>query len=231
MKFSRNFNVAVLGAIVLLLISASSWADTRHLPEDLQKKLDALPDNVTRIEVLESEVKKAPDEPALHFALGNLYLDEGKSQPAAGEFEKTTQLDPGFLGGWVNLGNAQDDLGQLDEAQVSYREALKLEPTDEKALCNLGGAYFKKRQIDRALKTFQTALDHHPDSQLAHYNMAILFADSEIYREAQREWEKVVQTDPESDLGQRSAANIKIIEDLMKADMPNLPKGSAESTQ
>jgi hypothetical protein len=54
--------------------------------------------------------------------------------------------------------------------------------------------------------------------------MAILFADSEIYREAKREWEKAVALDPNSDLGKRSAENIKIIDDLMNSDTPELPK-------
>ncbi len=231
MKLGRKLGWVLFAWFALLLVAVPVSADTGSLPADLQEKLDSLPDNATRIELLQKKLESSPDDPALHFALGNLYLDEGKSEPAAKEFATTTQLDPGFLGGWVNLGNAQDDLGQLDKAMNSYHQALQISPNDEKALCNLGGVYFKKREVAKALKAFQTAIEHHPDSQLAHYNLAILFADSEVYREARREWEKVVAVDPKSDLGERSAANIKIIEDLMKSEMPDLPKEGGSSGQ
>jgi hypothetical protein len=65
-------------------------------------------------------------------------------------------------------------------------------------------------------------LEHDPASALAPYNLAIMFAESKMYREALREWELAVKHEPESDIGQRSRENIKIVQDLMNAPDPDL---------
>ena len=224
MKLNRILYGVFILVLAALPLTVSAKGVEHELSKEMQKKVDSLPDNVTRIDYLKEQAQAHPKDPGIHFSLGNLYLDEGKSDEAIEEYKKATALDDSFLGAWVNLGNAYDDLDQLDNAQQTYVKALKLDPTDEKTLCNLGGVYFKKRQINSALDCFEKSLKNHPKSQLTRYNMAILFADSEIYREAKREWEKAVAIDPNSDLGKRSADNIKIIDDLMNSGTPKLPK-------
>ncbi len=224
MKLNRLLYGFFILALAAIPASASTKGVEHELSKEMQKKVDSLPDNLTRIDYLKEQAQAHPKDPGIHFSLGNLLLDESKSDEAIEEYKKATALDDSFLGAWVNLGNAYDDLDKLDLAQQTYLKALNLDPTDEKTLCNLGGVYFKKRQINSALECFKKSLKSHPDSQLTRYNLAILFADSEIYREAKREWEKAVALDPQSDLGKRSAENIKIIDDLMKSGTPDLPK-------
>ncbi len=224
MKLNRVLYGLLIVAIALIPAGVAAKGVEHELSKEMQKKVDSLPDNVTRIDYLKEQAQAHPKDPAIAFSLGNLLLDEGKTDAAVEQYKKATELDDAFLGAWVNLGNAYDDLDQLDNAQQTYQKALKLDPTDEKTLCNLGGVYFKKRQVNSALDCFEKSLKNHPNSQLTRYNMAILFADSEIYREAKREWEKAVALDPNSDLGKRSAENIKVIDDLMNSETPELPK-------
>jgi hypothetical protein len=47
-----------------------------------------------------------------------------------------------------------------------------------------------------------------------------MFAEEKIYREAIREWEAAVAADPEGDIGARSRENIKIVNDLLNAPVP-----------
>lgn len=159
---------------------------------------------------------------------------------ARARFEAAAALDSNFLEVQVNLGAVYDDLqdrlpamgGQRElkleyqqRVEQAYLRALAIDPRDEKALCNLGAFYLKKRRHPEALAQFEAALAANPRSALAHYNLAIMFAESKIYREAVREWEAAAAADPHGDIGERSRANIKIIEQMMAAPAA-LPPGA-----
>lgn len=229
--FLGALSAAWAPVLLLAALAAAAPPPGAQLPAELQRQLDSLPDATTRIDLLRSELAKEPDDHALLFALGNQLFDQGKLDEALTHLKKVTELKPEFIGGFINLGSVYDELGQLDQALQSYEKALALDPKDEKTLCNVGGVYFKKRQIEKALQSFQQALANNPKSQLAHYNIAILFADAGIFREAEAEWKKAVDIDPNSDLGQRSADNIKIIRDMMSAEVPQLPAGESAPAQ
>jgi tetratricopeptide (TPR) repeat protein len=179
-----------------------------------------------------------------HYALGNQYYDAANDSSAAGASAgaaalldsarlhlEQAALDTTFVEAQVNLGSIWDDMAdlggdqaerqaRLDKAQSAYRRALALRPTDEKARCNLGALYVKKRQHADAMAQFRQALVDHPHSALAHYNLAILFAETKIYREAMAEWSAAAKADPKGDIGRRSLANVKIVEQMMSAQAP-----------
>ena len=214
----------LLLALVVVVPTGATFAQdgSTELPADKQQQLDALPDDLTRIETLQGWIRSSPNDPRLYFHLGNSNFDAGKLADAANAYEKAIELDPQMLGAHVNLGSVYDEMGRLDDAITAYRAALEIEPNEDRTLCNMGNVYFKKRQYERAMEQFQMALEANPQSQLAHYNMAILFADSGIYDEAIREWEKVVAIDPASDLGVRSAQNVETIKAYLSSETPDL---------
>ncbi|MHB8080156.1 MAG: tetratricopeptide repeat protein [Candidatus Krumholzibacteriia bacterium] len=179
-----------------------------------------------------------------HYALGNEFYAAATDSSTAGatagaaalldsarvHFEQAA-LDTTFVEAQVNLGSVWDDMAdlggpqaerqtRLDNAEAAYRRALALRPTDEKALCNLGALYVKKRQYPEAVAQFRKALAAHPRSALAHYNLAILFAETKIYREAKVEWAAAAKDDPKGDIGRRSLANVRIVEQMMSAQAP-----------
>ncbi len=186
-----------------------------------------------------------------HYALGNLFYDAAGDSSDAGatggaaalldsarwHFERAA-LDTTFVEAQVNLGSVWDDMAELGGAQAerqtrlerseaAYRRALAMRPTDEKARCNLGALYVKKRQYPEAIAQFRQALADHPRSALAHYNMAILFAETKIYREAKAEWAAAAKADPKGDIGRRSLANVKIVEQMMSAQEPGAQQKAA----
>jgi tetratricopeptide (TPR) repeat protein len=151
-------------------------------------------------------------------------------------FEQAIAHDSTFVEAYVNLGSLLDDRAErlesrdqeasrqraelFQQAKAAYEQALEVSPSDEKAGCNLGALHLKLQEYPEAYKSFQNVLDAHPQSALAHYNMAIMFAEEQIYREAVAEWEAAAAADPEGDIGERSRANIEIVQDLLKADIP-----------
>jgi tetratricopeptide (TPR) repeat protein len=182
-----------------------------------------------------------------HYALGNQFYDAANDSSAAGatggaaalldsarwHFEQAA-LDTTFVEAQVNLGSVWDDMAdlggaqaerqaRLEKAEAAYRRALALRPADEKARCNLGALYVKKRQYPEAITQFRQALVDHPHSALAHYNLAILFAETKIYREARAEWAAAAKADPQGDIGRRSLANVRIVEQMMSAPAPGAP--------
>ncbi len=146
-------------------------------------------------------------------------------------FEAAVAADSTFLQAWVNLGgiwdNRADMMAPMPERQARtakavsmYEKALTIDPRDAKARCNLGALYMRDRKTEEAKKEFTTVLEQDPQSALAHYHLAVLFAEARIYREAETEWKLAVKYDPDGDIGERSKANLKILEDLQKAPTP-----------
>ena len=216
----------ILTLVFLLAFAAVGSAEDVVLEASVQKHLDSLPDDATRLSYLEGVAKDRPEDWAVQFHLGNFAYDSGKLDVAAGAYEKCLASNPTLVGALVNLGSVYDELGQLDEALTTYKKALELDPSEDKTYCNIGGVYFTKRQFGLAMENFQKALEINPKSQLAHYNIAILFADSGIYDEAIVEWQAAVDLDPNSDLGKRSYDNIGIIQEMKNASVPDLNEKS-----
>lgn len=65
------------------------------------------------------------------FALGDLYLLEGKSKEAAGAFERSLELNPEDPTALFLLGKCYEDLGAKGKAIKAYRRALNISPNDE----------------------------------------------------------------------------------------------------
>lgn len=184
---------------------------------------------------------------ALWYELGNLaYQDAaapdapppgpnsatGRNAPldsALAYFQRASALDTLFVEPLVNAGLVWDDVAEgrdaiarnaVTAARECYKHAIRLRPDDEKARCNLGSLNFRRHQYAEAIEQFNAVLARNPRSALAHYNLAIMFAESKMYREAIREWEAAAKNDRDGDIGERSRQNIKVIEDLMKSEVP-----------
>ncbi len=144
-------------------------------------------------------------------------------------FQRASALDTLFVEPLVNAGLIWDDVAEgrdaiarnaVTSARECYKHAIRLRPDDEKARCNLGSLNFRRHQYAEAIEQFNAVLALNPRSSLAHYNLAIMFAESKMYREAIREWEAAAKYDRDGDIGSRSRENIKVIQDLMKAEVP-----------
>jgi tetratricopeptide (TPR) repeat protein len=190
----------------------------------------------------------APYNSYANFMLGNFFYNAASDSASYGGwgndsaqalldtaevyFNQAVAQDSTFIEPMVNLGSIWDDRAEvirnrqeydkcIAEASKYYNLALAVDPADEKARCNLGSLYLRQRRTAEAMAEFNKTLEYNPQSALAHYNIAIMFAEAKIYREALVEWELASKYDPDGDIGDRSRANIKIVQDLMNA--PELP--------
>jgi Flp pilus assembly protein TadD len=99
-----------------------------------------------------------PDNPKLHFALGNILLHEQNGlELAASEYRTATRLQPDYADAHVNLGFALMKKGDLDGAIAEYRTAIRLQPGHAVAHANLGLALEKQGDRQAALEQLHTA--------------------------------------------------------------------------
>jgi tetratricopeptide (TPR) repeat protein len=82
------------------------------------------------LEVLLAELASSPDEAALHYALGDAYLQQGRAREAETALRRATTLDPGDWSAPFALGVALHHQGRTDEALASWRRALALDPAN-----------------------------------------------------------------------------------------------------
>ena len=74
----------------------------------------------SREEMIKEVLAVDPDDPMVHFTLGNLYLEEERYEEAAEAFRRAVELDAEYSAAWLGLGSAL--VGCEDEEQA--REVL-----------------------------------------------------------------------------------------------------------
>jgi CRISPR-associated protein Csy1 len=103
-------------------------------------------------------VAAAPDNPALHYALG-IMLDDAKALDGAVQaYSAAVRLKPDFVQAWNNLGSALFDLGRRTEAIQCLNNATTLETGAPAYHANLGRMLLASGQPEAAAMQFGTAL-------------------------------------------------------------------------
>ncbi|NOZ60815.1 MAG: tetratricopeptide repeat protein [Calditrichaeota bacterium] len=93
-----------------------------------------------------------PNNPVIHFNIGNALYQKKKYEDAQKDFEKSLSVDDVMTQAKVyyNMGNVFYRLGKLPESILAYTQALKLNPEDEDAKYNL--EFVRKKLKEQAKK-------------------------------------------------------------------------------
>src|SRR5207244_9381040 len=90
----------------------------------------SLPQEALEIEVLRVELAAKPDDAALHLALGEALLREGRLSDAEASLRQAADLDPTDWSSRFGLGTALYQQGRIAQALASWRAALELDPAN-----------------------------------------------------------------------------------------------------
>ena len=101
--------------------------------------------NLTRIDpakaLIESAVKKNPNDAHAWFNLGLLYKNSDNPQGSVDAFRHVTEIDPNDADSWYFLGAANAQLKQYPQAIDAFQHALRLNPLHASAEFGLARAY------------------------------------------------------------------------------------------
>ena len=131
------------------------------------------------------------------------YLLAGQTALKMNEFERArdyaaaaARLDPRLPGLDTLQGTVLSYLGDTDGAAAALRKAVEANPKDFEAQLALGAVLHTTRDLEGARAHLGLALELKPDSTVARYEWARLERTEGKLEAAARDFEKVVQADP-----------------------------------
>lgn len=196
-----------LAAACLMAASAALAADA---DSDLQI---AAPDSVA---LLEKAVARDSSKFDNLYRLGVMYLDRERMSEAARVLMKANQLHPKDVKVMVNIGIASDALGHSDLAQEWYGKALAASPDDSVAMCRMASSKYAQGKYDEAMAQLRDLIAKKPGSYCAYFTLGVAFADAGLYRDAIRQWRKVVELSPQSPEALSAKESIDVLEKFLQ---------------
>jgi serine/threonine-protein kinase len=100
--------------------------------------------------------------PEVHFTLGSIYTDTGRTAEAAAELERALQLAPNSDEVLRRLGTAYLKAGRQDDAIAAYTKATVVNPYLWSNFKSLGSAYFAVGKNNEALAAFHHITELEP---------------------------------------------------------------------
>jgi tetratricopeptide (TPR) repeat protein len=122
----------------------------------------------------------------------------------AAELMQLVEADPTNKDALLELSTMNFVSDRFADAITWYKKLAELDPTNTDVLIDISTANLYLNDVDEAKVWAEKALAVDPNNLRAHYNMGYVYASSEPQdlAAAVKEWDIVVQLDPESDEGQ-----------------------------
>ena len=112
-------------------------------------------------------VELSPDDPVLHFNLGNVLYTQTRLEEAAYYFRRAVESDPTYVEAWNNLGIVLAEGRRLSEATTCLQRALRVMPTYADAHYNLADTLYESGETLEACRHWRAYLQLDPASPWA----------------------------------------------------------------
>ncbi len=220
--FSQCGVVAVPSTLILdsegiIRVTLNGYSQqTRMVLEDsIKALLGLLPAKASLI----AEAGYIPQEKSrLQFNLGMRMLRLGKYEQARDQFQRTCEIDSGFVPPRLSLGEIQEKLGDIPAAQEAYQRALELDPNCAQALWRLGVIAHRKGETKAAYEFLTQALEKDEDLYLARLERAEVDLEQGELEKAQSEIEEAAKSNP-------NAPQLAMVRALLAQKRGDLPAG------
>jgi len=140
----------------------------------------------------------SPNAAHLHNELGSVYAQLGEYDKARAQFQRSLELDPGYVDTYLRLGQLELDTEHWDAAYEAYRKAASLKPKDPRAYSGMAFALAKMKRLDEAIAMNKKVLDLRPNDLSALQNLALLYNELGDYEQALRYAQMALKVAPES---------------------------------
>ena len=136
-------------------------------------------------------------------SLGYIYEQLNNYEAAAQVYEDTLKVEPHNLYALNHLGLAYKQLSRLDDAERVLRKAVEIDPKSarpaSKNLRNyLALIYLEKGDIGEAIAEFRESIRLFPKDIWPRQNLASLYETHGRYYEAQLQYHKILEIDPQN---------------------------------
>jgi protein O-GlcNAc transferase len=123
-----------------------------------------------QLQHLQQAIQRDPRNPALHYELGNLHL-QNRPELALESFKTALKLAPGHPQILLQLGNAYSAMTRYEEAAAQFSASLKSDPNQAAVHYNLGNAQRELGRPQQAASSYQAALRLDPSDADCHNNL------------------------------------------------------------
>lgn len=198
--------------VILLVAAASGGAGEIPLAEQLAG-LGPIP----RLAYLRHLLEGGARDAELLFQAAVAFHELEQPDSALFYYQETIVADPGNFKAHVNMGVLLDDLGRDGAAIKAFVTALGINPDDVLALSHLAFLFHGRNDHRSAWRNLSRALEIDPAHPQSRFYLAIFFWEARMYREAIREWEAVIEAEPEGFLAARARENIVRLQKAINA--------------
>ncbi|PID73330.1 MAG: hypothetical protein CSB33_04150, partial [Desulfobacterales bacterium] len=152
---------------------------------------------------LEKILERQPRDARALMGLGDIRLEQGRSEEALELFEKAALAPPppgpdaNTALPWLRMAQAYRRMKRLDEACKAYEDALSRRPDWPVALNNLGNLLLEQGRGDEAISRYDQAVAADPDYFFGHFNRANALQGAGRLDEALAAYDRAIALDPE----------------------------------
>lgn len=148
------------------------------------------------IAAYEAILAKTPDIPLVHHNLGMLYSKKGDPAKAQAALQKSVDLDPRFVDGYVSLATVLASNGKRDEAIVAVKKGAAENPQSGRLQYALGVLAENAGDVPLAKEAFLKAEKLDPQNFETQYHLATVALNQNDKAEAIARLEKFVAAAP-----------------------------------
>ncbi|WP_161828087.1 tetratricopeptide repeat protein [Steroidobacter agaridevorans] len=127
------------------------------------------------VEHKEAVAESAPAETADDWFDKALALEDTDLKAAQAAYERAVELEPDYVGAWINLGRLLHSRHDEKKAEIVYRRGLQECGANPVLMFNLGVVLEDLGKIDDAIEAYQAALSEDPNMADGHFNLARLY--------------------------------------------------------
>ncbi len=132
-----------------------------------------------------------------YYNRGIALVGENRNAEALSDFNKSIELNPGFVQAYYNRGNLYIIEKREEEALKDYTRAIGLNPGYAQAYYNRGKIFIKEKRNAEALQDYTKAIELNPGFVQAYYNRGNLFFYEKRNEEALDDYNKVIELKPD----------------------------------
>ena len=136
--------------------------------------------------------------PEVHFTLGSIYTNTGRTAEAIAELQRALQLAPNSDEAFRRLGNVYMQAGRQQEAMAAFTRATEVNPYLWTNYSSLGNAYFKLGENEQALAAFQHITELDPGRAEGWAAIGAVYFQMGRWSECLSRFQKAVDLRPEA---------------------------------